>query len=92
MATQTVDHDRHEAGTLTEARLFGGQALVLMDKAAFIAASRYSCRAVVTASSRESTSTCSSRSMRTASPPPSRLSPQTPPQITPPQTPLRRLP
>ncbi len=54
------------AGKLTEARLvemvfpeqtnhygtlFGGQALALMDKAAFIAASRYSRRAVVTASS-----------------------------------------
>jgi len=55
-----------EAGRLTEARmiemvfpeqtnhlgtLFGGQALALMDKAAFIAASRYARRAVVTASS-----------------------------------------
>ena len=55
-----------EAGRLTEARLiemvfpeqtnhygtlYGGQALALMDKAAFIAASRYSRRAVVTASS-----------------------------------------
>ena len=54
------------AGRLTEARmiemvfpeqtnhlgtLFGGQALALMDKAAFIAASRYARRAVVTASS-----------------------------------------
>lgn len=54
------------AGTLTEARLvemvfpeqtnhygtlFGGQALALMDKAAFIVASRYARRAVVTASS-----------------------------------------
>ena len=54
------------AGRLTEARLiemvfpeqtnhygtlYGGQALALMDKAAFIAASRYSRRAVVTASS-----------------------------------------
>lgn len=55
-----------EAGRLTEARLiemvfpeqtnhygtlFGGQALALMDKAAFIAASRYARCAVVTASS-----------------------------------------
>jgi len=55
-----------EAGRLVEARLiemvfpeqtnhygtlYGGQALALMDKAAFIAASRYSRRAVVTASS-----------------------------------------
>src|SRR3954469_11188750 len=55
-----------EAGRLTEARLiemvfpeqtnhygtlYGGQALALMDKAAFIAASRYARRAVVTASS-----------------------------------------
>jgi uncharacterized protein (TIGR00369 family) len=55
-----------EAGHLTEARLiemvfpeqtnhygtlFGGQALALMDKAAFIAASRYARRTVVTASS-----------------------------------------
>lgn len=54
------------AGLLTEARiiemvfpnqtnhygtLFGGQALALMDKAAFIAASRFSRRAVVTANS-----------------------------------------
>ena len=54
------------AGHLTEARiiemvfpnqtnhygtLFGGQALALMDKAAFIAASRFSRRAVVTANS-----------------------------------------
>ena len=54
------------AGKLTEARmiemvfpeqtnhlgtLFGGQALAMMDKAAFIAASRYARRAVVTASS-----------------------------------------
>jgi len=54
------------AGKLTEARLvemgfpqqtnhyrtlFGGQALALMDKAAFIVASRYARRAVVTASS-----------------------------------------
>ncbi len=55
-----------EAGRLTEARLiemvfpeqtnhygtlYGGQALALMDKAAFIAASRYARRAVVTRSS-----------------------------------------
>ncbi len=55
-----------EAGRLTEARLiemvfpgqtnhygtlYGGQALALMDTAAFIAASRYARRAVVTASS-----------------------------------------
>ena len=55
-----------EAGRLTEARLiemvfpeqtnhygtlFGGQALALMDKAAFIAASRYARRTVVTACS-----------------------------------------
>jgi uncharacterized protein (TIGR00369 family) len=54
------------AGHVTEARLvemvfpeqtnhygtlFGGQALALMDKAAFVAASRYARRAVVTASS-----------------------------------------
>ncbi len=58
--------DTIEAGRLTEARLiemvfpgqtnhygtlYGGQALALMDKAAFIAASRYSRQAVVTASS-----------------------------------------
>jgi acyl-CoA hydrolase len=57
---------RSDAGRLTEARLvemvfpeqtnhygtlFGGQALALMDKAAFIAASRYARRTVVTASS-----------------------------------------
>lgn len=60
------DIETIEAGRLTEARLiemvfpeqtnhygtlFGGQALALMDKAAFIAASRYARRAVVTASS-----------------------------------------
>jgi uncharacterized protein (TIGR00369 family) len=60
------DVETIEAGRLTEARLieivfpeqtnhygtlFGGQALALMDKAAFIAASRYARRAVVTASS-----------------------------------------
>ena len=58
--------ERVEAGKLTEARLiemvfpeqtnhygtlFGGQALALMDKAAFIVASRYARRNVVTASS-----------------------------------------
>ncbi|WP_437493285.1 acyl-CoA thioesterase [Sorangium sp. So ce1014] len=58
--------ERIEAGLITEARLvemvfpgqtnhygtlFGGQALALMDKAAFILASRYARRAVVTASS-----------------------------------------
>ncbi len=63
---RTSDVETIEAGRLTEARLiemvfpeqtnhygtlFGGQALALMDKAAFIAASRYSRRAVVTASS-----------------------------------------
>lgn len=63
---QASDVETIEAGRLTEARLiemvfpeqtnhygtlYGGQALALMDKAAFIAASRYSRRAVVTASS-----------------------------------------
>jgi uncharacterized protein (TIGR00369 family) len=63
---RTSDVETIEAGRLTEARLievvfpeqtnhygtlYGGQALALMDKAAFIAASRYSRRAVVTASS-----------------------------------------
>jgi len=63
---RTADVETIEAGRLTEARLiemvfpeqtnhygtlYGGQALALMDKAAFIAASRYSRRAVVTASS-----------------------------------------
>lgn len=58
--------ERVAAGQLTEARLiemvfpgqtnhygtlFGGQALALMDKAAFIVASRYARRTVVTASS-----------------------------------------
>ena len=58
--------ERIEAGSLTEVTLiemvfpeqtnhygtlFGGQALALMDKAAFIVASRYARRAVVTASS-----------------------------------------
>lgn len=61
-----TDIETIEAGRLTEARLiemvfpeqanhygtlFGGQALALMDKAAFIAASRYARRAVVTARS-----------------------------------------
>jgi len=60
------DVEKIEAGRLTEARLiemvfpeqtnhygtlFGGQALALMDKAAFIVASRYARRTVVTASS-----------------------------------------
>jgi uncharacterized protein (TIGR00369 family) len=60
------DVQRVEAGQLTEVRLiemvfpeqtnhygtlFGGQALALMDKAAFIVASRYARRTVVTASS-----------------------------------------
>ncbi|MES1176421.1 MAG: acyl-CoA thioesterase [Myxococcales bacterium] len=60
------DVDTVQAGRLLEARmiemvfpeqtnhlgtLFGGQALAMMDKAAFIAASRYARRAVVTASS-----------------------------------------
>ncbi|WP_437877301.1 acyl-CoA thioesterase [Sorangium sp. So ce513] len=60
------DIERVEAGRITEARLvemvfpeqtnhygtlFGGQALALMDKAAFILASRYARRSVVTASS-----------------------------------------
>lgn len=64
---ESTDHEiRIEAGVVTEARLiemvfpeqtnhygtlFGGQALALMDKAAFIVASRYARRAVVTASS-----------------------------------------
>ena len=62
----TSDVEKIEAGRLTEARLiemvfpeqtnhygtlFGGQALALMDKAAFIVASRYARRTVVTASS-----------------------------------------
>lgn len=60
------DVEKFPAGRLTEARLiemvfpeqtnhygtlFGGQALALMDKAAFIVASRYARRTVVTASS-----------------------------------------
>lgn len=63
---QPSDTERIEAGRTLEVRLiemvfpgqtnhyetlFGGQALALMDKAAFIAASRFSRRAVVTASS-----------------------------------------
>src|SRR3954451_9050500 len=63
---QTSDVETIEAGRLTEARLiemvfpeqtnhygtlFGGQALALMDKAAFIAASRYARSTVVTGSS-----------------------------------------
>ncbi len=58
--------ERIEAGVITEARLiemvfpeqtnhygtlFGGQALALMDKAAFVVASRFARRTVVTASS-----------------------------------------
>ena len=58
--------EKLEPGSITEARLiemvfpeqtnhygtlFGGQALALMDKAAFVAASRYARRTVVTASS-----------------------------------------
>jgi len=65
-SAQSSDVETIEAGRLTEARmieivfpgqtnhlgtLFGGQALALMDKAAFIAASRYARRAVVTRSS-----------------------------------------
>lgn len=61
-----ADAETIPAGQLTEARLiemvfpeqtnhygtlYGGQALALMDKAAFIAASRYARRALVTASS-----------------------------------------
>lgn len=61
-----MDMEKIEAGRLLEARLiemvfpeqtnhygtlFGGQALALMDKAAFIVASRYARRTVVTASS-----------------------------------------
>ncbi len=61
-----MTNERIEPGTLVDARLmemvfpgetnhygtlFGGQALALMDKAAFIAASRYARRTVVTASS-----------------------------------------
>ncbi|HVJ88444.1 MAG TPA: acyl-CoA thioesterase, partial [Labilithrix sp.] len=64
--TERPPHEMLEAGKLTEARLiemvfpeqtnhygtlFGGQALALMDKAAFIVASRYARRTVVTASS-----------------------------------------
>ncbi|MFZ6179968.1 acyl-CoA thioesterase [Nannocystis pusilla] len=60
------NNERIEAGRVREARLvemvfpeqtnhygtlFGGQALALMDKAAFVAASRYARRTVVTASS-----------------------------------------
>ena len=63
---QSSEVDIVEAGRLTEVRiiemvfpgqtnhygtLFGGQALALMDKAAFIAASRYARLTVVTASS-----------------------------------------
>ncbi len=63
---ETSDTDVIEAGRITEVRLiemvfptqtnhygtlFGGEALALMDKAAFITASRYARRTVVTASS-----------------------------------------
>jgi len=62
----TVEIERMEAGRITEARLaeivfpgdtnhygtiFGGRALALMDKAAFIVASRFARRAMVTACS-----------------------------------------
>src|SRR6478752_5012699 len=64
--TSASETNSSDAGRLLEARLveivfpeqtnhygtlFGGQALALMDKAAFVAASRYSRRTVVTASS-----------------------------------------
>ena len=64
--TRTESSERVEAGQVREARLiemvfpeqtnhygtlFGGQALALMDKAAFVAASRWARRTVVTASS-----------------------------------------
>lgn len=63
---ESVESERVPAGELVEARmvemvfpeqtnhygtLFGGQALALMDKAAFIVAARYARRTVVTASS-----------------------------------------
>ena len=66
VTTRPANIEKIEAGLLTEVRiiemvfpeqtnhygtLFGGQALALMDKAAFIAASRYARRTVVTASS-----------------------------------------
>lgn len=66
MTVQATHVERIEASQITEARLlemvfpeqanhygtlFGGQALALMDKAAFIVASRYARRKVVTASS-----------------------------------------
>lgn len=65
-AQPTAAVDRLDAGSITECRLiemvfpeqtnhygtlFGGQALAFMDKAAFVVASRYARRAVVTASS-----------------------------------------
>jgi uncharacterized protein (TIGR00369 family) len=65
-STERAPLETLEAGKLTEARLiemvfpeqtnhygtlFGGQALALMDKAAFVVASRYARRTVVTASS-----------------------------------------
>jgi uncharacterized protein (TIGR00369 family) len=64
--TTTTNPERLDAGNITECRLiemvfpeqtnhygtlFGGQALALMDKAAFVVASRYARRTVVTASS-----------------------------------------
>ncbi len=64
--THAANVERIEAGRVTECRLievvfpeqtnhygtlFGGQALALMDKAAFVVASRYARRTVVTASS-----------------------------------------
>lgn len=65
-AGEVVRQGRLDAGRITECRLlemvfpeqtnhygtlFGGQALALMDKAAFVVASRYARRTVVTASS-----------------------------------------
>lgn len=65
-AQASSDIERLDAGRITECRLiemvfpeqtnhygtlFGGQALALMDKAAFVVASRYARRTVVTASS-----------------------------------------
>jgi acyl-CoA hydrolase len=63
---ESAPHEKLEAGQITGCRLlemvfpeqtnhygtlFGGQALALMDKAAFVVASRYARRTVVTASS-----------------------------------------
>jgi acyl-CoA hydrolase len=65
-SNEGASYEKLEAGKLTEARLiemvfpeqtnhygtlFGGEALALMDKAAFIVASRFARRTVVTASS-----------------------------------------